>query len=54
VISYREHKDSAIWAVEIDASSAGGAVPARYTPIVPMLPSIDLAASTRDKESGTR
>ncbi|WP_211374002.1 hypothetical protein [Cellulomonas fimi] len=55
VISYREGKENVIWAVEVDAGQADAAAPLRYTPIAPPgLPKIDLAASRRDAESGTR
>ena len=54
VISYREGKENVIWAVEVDAAAAGGVAPLRYTPILPTLPQIDLAASQREEESGTR
>lgn len=54
VISYREGKENVVWAVEVDAGAAGGVEPLRYTPILPSLPQVDLAASVRDEESGTR
>ncbi len=54
VISYREGKDNVVWAVEVDADAAGGAVPLRYTPILPELPQIDLAAGVRDEETDAR
>lgn len=44
VLSYREGKDNVIWAVEIDAGAPGGAIPITYTPILPDLRQVDLAA----------
>ncbi|ROS78718.1 hypothetical protein [Cellulomonas sp. PhB143] len=54
VISYREGKENVVWAVEVDADAAGGVAPLRYTPILPTLPQIDLAASQRGDERGAR
>jgi hypothetical protein len=56
VISYREGKDNVIWAVEVDAGASGETVPITYTPILPDLPQVDLAADLADEraeESGT-
>ena len=53
VISYREGKNNVIWAVEIDGGAADGSVPLTYTPILPDLPQIDLAAGIRNAGRGT-
>lgn len=50
VISYREGKDNVIWAVEVDAGIAGSATSLHYTPILPPLPGVELAAADRDEE----
>ncbi len=53
VISYREGKESLVWAVEVDGESGDGVVPLRYNPILPELPRVDLASSLHQEESGT-